>query len=192
MATRGRRTSGARSPRATGKPVDEVMPTFVDQPGVPLVSVSLGCERVDAARRRSRRRAYTPIAGTSRDLDAALAASGLPADLPSGTTDVRVCSTTEQATLQLTLARRGRCRTPAAAATTGRALPPAPCMPVGRRLPSFRRPSGWRCWRTSGRSCARGRHDVGSLSRSCVRLRFRAQGAGARRLRGLLRGIDAE
>jgi aminopeptidase N len=29
--------------RSTGKPVDEVMPTFVDQPGLPLVSIDLRC-----------------------------------------------------------------------------------------------------------------------------------------------------
>ena len=29
---------------STGKPVDKVMATFVDQPGVPLVSLALGCE----------------------------------------------------------------------------------------------------------------------------------------------------
>src|SRR3954462_714570 len=29
---------------STGKPVDKVMPTFVDQPGVPLITMSLTCE----------------------------------------------------------------------------------------------------------------------------------------------------
>jgi aminopeptidase N len=36
---------------ATGKPVDKIMPTFVNQPGVPLVTVSVSC---DAARTTTR------------------------------------------------------------------------------------------------------------------------------------------
>ena len=44
-----RATSGTRSPTSTGKPVDKVMPTFVNQPGVPLVT------RVGADLRRARK-----------------------------------------------------------------------------------------------------------------------------------------
>ncbi len=36
---------------ATGKPVDKIMPTFVNQPGVPLVTVSVSC---DAAKTTTR------------------------------------------------------------------------------------------------------------------------------------------
>ena len=42
-ATRPRRTSRSRSRRASGKPVERILPTFVNQPGVPLLDVSLAC-----------------------------------------------------------------------------------------------------------------------------------------------------
>ena len=49
-----RRTSGPPSPAASGKPVDAIMPTFVNQPGVPLLRAALSCAGGKTRRSRSR------------------------------------------------------------------------------------------------------------------------------------------
>ena len=98
-ATRLRAISGARSPQASGKPIDRIMPTFVNQPGVPLVDVKAACANgrpaADAHAAAVRARSFGAAGG------GALADSALrqPPDRKTPT-----CQIVSEATQTITLA----------------------------------------------------------------------------------------
>ena len=83
----------------TGKPVDRVMPTFVDQPGVPLVTASSDC---------SAGRGSVSLAQTRFTLDAASGEPSpplwqMPVCLRTGTDGQPTCELLSQATRTVTL-----------------------------------------------------------------------------------------
>ena len=113
----------------SGKPVDRIMPTFVNQPGVPLVDVSMTCDgtRTKARpqpaallrrrRRRARRRSserwqHPAVRQGHRNSTARVVRRARGAIAHADASRVAA-------------ARRGSSRTPARRATSGRAYPPA-------------------------------------------------------------------
>ena len=103
---------------STGKPVDKVMPTFVDQPGVPLITVSSTCQAG---------RGTVTLAQSRYSMDAVAAA---PAAAPPGRSRCAWrpaarrrparCSMLRERKSPSTRARRGRWPTTTAKATTAR------------------------------------------------------------------------
>ncbi len=120
-ATRRRRTSRRRSPRASGKPVERILPTFVNQPGVPLLDVSLACSQRPDRRRRSsssvrHRRARTADAGRWQIPICVKGAGPRPPSCEVLT------ERDADADPRRAPARRGSSPTPARTATTGRPI----------------------------------------------------------------------
>ena len=66
--------------KVTGKPVDRVMSTFVDQPGLPLVSIDVRCTGNTAQTILTQER-YVRDPRRPGGITTALADSGLPEDL---------------------------------------------------------------------------------------------------------------
>ena len=108
-ATRRREDFWTAIAAASGKPVDRILPTFVNQPGVPLVDVALAC-------RGQPTRTSTPAA-------ALLPRPALLAERIGGRWQIPVCVKTAVATRRDDLVLRRAARSRADADARGSALP---------------------------------------------------------------------
>ena len=154
---------------ASGKPVDRIMPTFVNQPGVPLLDVLSPAS--GTSRRHPRAAAVSPCRRPGATVPAQPAARWqVPFCVKTGGAATATCDVLADARQSIAgrrAARRGSSRTPDRRAITGppiRRTCSARSRPASR--PASRPPSGCRWLPTSGRSCWRAATAPPTTSRS--------------------------
>ena len=168
-ATPRPRISGPRRPRRRGKPVDKIMPTFVNQPGAPLIEVALRVRGQNAVTRDVFRQQRFTLEPRAPAADRSPLAD---ADLRQGRRAPRACC-----------AVLDRARSGASTLAPGCARPGSSSTPAPRILP-HRLPAGDAA--RDGAGCADGADRAGAADARRGRV-----GAGARRPAGRRRLPDA-
>ena len=69
--------SGKRDPQVSGKPIDQLMPTFVLQPGVPMLTMAASCDQGKAQVEFTQQRFFLSSGAAERRFPRTVAGSGL-------------------------------------------------------------------------------------------------------------------